>query len=338
MLRGATMKNAANKQASMPKINLNETTKIRVRNVLIAAFNNSHRDSTLDIKDNEPIFSSGYVDSLQWLSFLAGLEKEFNVDISQGFFNTYKKFDSIEEIANVFDSNHKKYFRRNDNLKLAVDPLKVVKFKSKAKSKKLILRPKMTLFWIFFHRILFRILGIKYGKGLQVFGPILLRFSKNGGNIIIGSNVTIFPGVDLKVREEGKIIIHNNVYIDMNVRLLAANNAILEIGDLVRIGRDTSIIAGDNIRIGCETAISANCNIFSSEHRYGAGASVLEQEYDYAPVTIHEQCWIGANVFIKHGSILDSEVIVGTNSLVSGVFPSKGVLMGNPARIIRYRK
>src|SRR4029077_12299599 len=84
--------------------------------------------------------------------------------------------------------------------------------------------------WTAFYRALFRWKGIACGPGLQVLGPLILQIDGDARRIRMGANVTLMPGVHLKNRENGSIVLHDGVKLDPMVRLVAANDAVLELG------------------------------------------------------------------------------------------------------------
>ena len=71
--------------------------------------------------------------------------------------------------------------------------------------------------------------GVHVGRNFKILGVPQLRLLGGRNSIVIGDNVFIKGCIDLRTRESGKIIIHNNVAIDANCRLIAANNAVLQI-------------------------------------------------------------------------------------------------------------
>src|SRR5205814_2022151 len=86
-------------------------------------------------------------------------------------------------------------------------------------------------FWTRLYRAIFALKGISCGPGLHVVGPIVLQLDGDPKNISIGANVTFMPGVHLKIRENGRIVIHDGVKLDTLVTVVAANDAVLEFGE-----------------------------------------------------------------------------------------------------------
>ena len=155
--------------------------------------------------------------------------------------------------------------------------------------------------WTRYYQYLFKKRGIKYGPGLKVSGPLILRLDGDPKNIIIGK-MFIMPMVDLKIRENGKIILHDGVALDTMARLVAAKEGQIELGDEAQIGIGSIINAGDNVIIGCRTLVSGYCTIIASEHNYTGKEPIMEQGYRRAPVYIGADAWLASNVIVRPGS------------------------------------
>lgn len=191
--------------------------------------------------------------------------------------------------------------------------------------------------WTWYYRWLFRRLGVSVGHGLIVRGPILLRLEGDPRLVRIGVNVTLMPGVDLKTRERGRLVLHDGVMLDSGVRLVAANDARVELGADVQVGLGTVINAGADVLVGRGASIAGYCSILASEHRYEGGAPIREQGYSHEPIHIGEGAWIATNVLVARGSRIGAGAVVSARSTVQGVIPAFAVAAGHPARVFRYR-
>ena len=52
------------------------------------------------------------------------------------------------------------------------------------------------------------------------------------------------------------------------------------------------------------------------------------------PITIGEDCWLGANVTVLPGVTIGDRCIIGAGSVVTHDIPSDSIYAGNPARPI----
>ena len=109
---------------------------------------------------------------------------------------------------------------------------------------------------------------------------------------------------------------------------------------------------GTNITIGDGTYINFNCN-FVDDGKIKIGSGVLfgpavtiatvghpinpqMREYMYTdPVTIEDNCWIGAGVVICPGVVIGKNSVIGAGSVVVHSIPENSVAVGNPCQVIR---
>ncbi|MEN8412018.1 DapH/DapD/GlmU-related protein [Acinetobacter bereziniae] len=142
--------------------------------------------------------------------------------------------------------------------------------------------------------------------------PVYIKGSKR---IFIGKKVRIFPNVRLEVHGAGSKI---------------------TIGDNVGIAQNVHITSGSNLTIGKNSTILANVFITNIDHDYTElNVPILEQRNIIKETSIGENCFIGIGAAIQAGTILGKQCVVGTNSVVRGVFPDYCVIVGNPAKIIK---
>lgn len=109
---------------------------------------------------------------------------------------------------------------------------------------------------------------------------------------------------------------------------------------------------GTHIKLGSGCYINVNCNfIDDGEIRIGKkvmfGPAVTiatvghpicpdMREYMYcAPVTIGNNCWIGANCVICPGVTIGDNTVIGAGSVVTKDIPANVVAAGNPCQVIR---
>ena len=109
---------------------------------------------------------------------------------------------------------------------------------------------------------------------------------------------------------------------------------------------------GTHIFIGENTYINCNCT-FLDDGTITIGSGVLFgpsvtvatvghpvwpdfREYMYAtPVTVEDNCWIGAGAVICPGVTIGRNSVIGAGSVVTGDIPENVVAAGNPCRALR---
>lgn len=115
---------------------------------------------------------------------------------------------------------------------------------------------------------------------------------------------------------------------------------VTDYGYYSRIGHDTFInhnaylMDGGGITIGHHCFFGPNCGMYTAVHPLIAEErnAGLEQAL---PITIGDNCWIGADVTILPGVTIGSNVVIGAKSVVTKDIPDNVVAVGNPCRVMR---
>ena len=185
--------------------------------------------------------------------------------------------------------------------------------------------------------LILRLRGVRVGVGLYIEDFPLLRIRGDASNIEIGDNVSIFGRIDLRNRENGRIVIEDGVKIDTCCRLVAAKDATLRLGRLCNIGCHTIFNAGDHIEIGVDVLVAGYCLFQSSSHGTNTNTPISSQEHVRKPISVGDHCWIGAQTQVLMGCSIGENSVVGSNSVVTRSIGSNCISAGSPARLIRYR-
>lgn len=145
----------------------------------------------------------------------------------------------------------------------------------------------------------------------------------------------------------------NDIYIGNKVRIndfttifcVSQNrklpNSKLFIGGGTYIGEYNNIRAsGGIIRIGNNCSISQHISMIASNHGIELGKNISSQKWDEskAGITIDDDVWVGANSVILPGVHIHTGAVVGAGSVVTKDVPANAVVVGNPARVIKYRQ
>lgn len=188
-------------------------------------------------------------------------------------------------------------------------------------------------------KLILIIYGIKVGKKFYCEGVPKLKIRGKAGNITIGDNVSFLGNIDIRNRENGKIIICNNVSIDNDVRLVSANDTVLTIGEGSGIGPFCIFNCGINVTIGKNCLISGHIYIQSSEHNFTKYQLIREQDHSYGKIIIGDDCWLAAEVMIAKNVKLGDGCIVGAKSFLRNVeYGDNSIIVGIPSKKIGERK
>ena len=162
---------------------------------------------------------------------------------------------------------------------------------------------------------------LKYlGKGTIIYNNVIIR---KGENIEIGEKCFILPQTVLSTT-------------------LSDNNTApqLIINDGVWIGQGCHITASNSVIIGKESLLGKYITITDNSH-----GSITDGESTIAPyhrpvtskgpVIIGEKVWIGDKAIILPDVKIGDSAIIGAGAVVTKDVPSRTVVAGNPARIIK---
>uniref|UniRef100_UPI00404A7FB2 acyltransferase n=1 Tax=Flavobacterium sp. TaxID=239 RepID=UPI00404A7FB2 len=130
-------------------------------------------------------------------------------------------------------------------------------------------------------------------------------------NVIFSKNALIEPNNRLIGSE--KITIGSNFYINVGCHILG------------------EVTIGDNVLIGPKTVI------WGRDHGIKKDVIMNQQPHKNVPIFIGNDVWIGANVTILKGITIANGAVVGAGSVVTKDVPENAIVVGNPARIVKYR-
>ncbi|QQL45073.1 sugar O-acetyltransferase [Sulfuriroseicoccus oceanibius] len=132
----------------------------------------------------------------------------------------------------------------------------------------------------------------------------------------------------------------DSAYIDVPFYCDYGKN--ISIGDHVYIGLNCTFVDNHKITIGNNTLIASGVDIATATHPVSAKERIIDDpartnKYRTmsAPVTIGNNCWIGANATIVPGVTIGDNTTIGAGSVVIKDIPANSLAAGNPCRVIR---
>ncbi len=201
----------------------------------------------------------------------------------------------------------------------------------------LITNKKIWILYSYLIKLILRIYGINVGKSFYIEGTPELKIKGKASNISLGNNICIYGNIDLRNRENGKIIIEDNVKLDSNVRIVSARQGTIRIGQDSAIGPNTIINGGGNVIIGKKVIFAKNISINANDHNYAKFKNISDQGFIYKDVVIEDDVWLGANVCINKGVIVRKGSIVGANAVVTKDTEPYSINVGIPSKKISER-
>ena len=115
---------------------------------------------------------------------------------------------------------------------------------------------------------------------------------------------------------------HKNIFLGSNIYLV---DALLNAGD-----KEGKIIIEDNVFFG------HGVKILARGHDYKLINIDRQKSVIEAPIVIKKGAWVGSGAIVLKGVTLGEHCVVGAGSIVTKDIPPKAVVVGNPAKIIKY--
>lgn len=119
----------------------------------------------------------------------------------------------------------------------------------------------------------------------------------------------------------------------------------VEIGERTFLNRNCQIMDNHFVKIGKQVLIAPNVQILTASHPIRADERCVYPYPDApeqmnfvnkaAPITIGDNCWIGAGAIILPGVTIGDRTTIGAGSVVTKDIPSDCVAAGNPARVVK---
>ena len=115
---------------------------------------------------------------------------------------------------------------------------------------------------------------------------------------------------------------HENIFLGSNIFLV-----------------DTLINAGDeegSVRIDDYVFFGHGVKILARGHDYHVSNKDRQEKIIEKPIHIKEGAWVSSGAIILGGVIIGKNAVVGAGSVVTKDVPDKGIVVGNPAKLIKY--
>ncbi len=141
--------------------------------------------------------------------------------------------------------------------------------------------------------------------------------------VIIHNNCT-FGGIEFK----GKATIEPYCRLSGDPIITVGNNFYMNADCHIQ----GEISFGDDVMIGPKTII------WGRNHGVLKERPMRKQPHIKDPILIGDDVWIGANVTILKGITIGNGAVIGAGSVVVKDVPEYAIVVGNPAKIIKYRE
>ena len=95
-------------------------------------------------------------------------------------------------------------------------------------------------------------------------------------------------------------------------------------------------IKGD-ITIGDDVLLGPAVVMWGRDHMFEPDRLIRHQGHRTEPIVVGDDVWIAARAVVLRGVRIGSGAVVGAGSVVTRDVPEGAIVVGNPARVIRYR-
>jgi len=179
-------------------------------------------------------------------------------------------------------------------------------------------------------------LGIKINLNANISKIPFIKIKGNPKNIIIGK-VNILGKIDLRNRENGRIIIEDNCKIEDGCKFVSAREGVIKIGKGTIVTMGAIINGGGSVLIGENCILGPRIIINANEHVFKKGELIKNQGFIHKDIIIGDDCWFGGNVVVNKGVNIKNGSVVGALSLINQDTEENSINVGIPARKIAIR-
>ncbi len=160
-----------------------------------------------------------------------------------------------------------------------------------------------------------------FGDRSMISFPTAVVFGE--GRIAIGSQTAIGPYASLSA--------------GMPMHAEARGAPIIKIGDRCVLGKGIGIVGHERIDIGDDIWTGHYVYITDQNHGYeDLDLPIGTQMWRNEPVSIGSGSWLGHGSIVLPGANIGRHVVVGAGAIVTGDVPDNAVVVGAPARVVRY--
>ena len=186
------------------------------------------------------------------------------------------------------------------------------------------------------------IIRVKFRKRIRldgflwVEGTILLKLeSTKKPSLYIGKNCKFLGSVELRTRDGAMLVIGNEVNIDGPARFVAAGkNSFIRISDRCKFTPYSIVNGGGNVEIGSGSVFGPRFTLNANQHIFSTGRRIIESGFEHIDISIGENVWSGSDVSVIPGARIDSDAVLGANSVVNSSIERGEIFAGSPARKI----
>ena len=146
-------------------------------------------------------------------------------------------------------------------------------------------------------------------------------------DVVIEPGAIIKPGVKLRTFD-GSIHISSGAILERNVYISAVDGGRIIIGKNVFINDSCKIVIRKKVEIGNGTLFGPGVYIYDHDHVFST-EGVDPSTFKTSPISIGNNCWIGARAILLRGCQIGENAVVGAGAIVKQIVPQCSLLVSN---------
>lgn len=159
---------------------------------------------------------------------------------------------------------------------------------------------------------------LRLGKRVYIGDRVTMYNTPTGQFIQLDDDVRLYADIVMETLEGGSITLGEGTHVQPRCQFVSGMTPIV---------------------IGKRCEIAPACAFYSFDHAFDSDMPVRNQGLrSRGPVVIHDDVWLGYGAVVLTGVTIGSGAVIGANAVVTRDVPPLAVAVGNPARIVRYRK
>lgn len=160
-----------------------------------------------------------------------------------------------------------------------------------------------------------------------------LRIQSRRARIEFDEPVYFGPGCAFTVAPGASLVAGPRVHLRRGCVVEVNGNGRVQIGPDSQFTYNCVIQCTTSITIGARCTVAAGALLVDGNHRFrDVDKPVREQGYDFRPLVIGDDVWIGAGAVVM--ADVGKRAVVGANAVVTEPVPAYSVVGGVPARVI----
>ncbi|HEV2999182.1 MAG TPA: acyltransferase [Solirubrobacteraceae bacterium] len=172
-------------------------------------------------------------------------------------------------------------------------------------------------------------------------GPLLMSalrkrwivFRHPHAEIRFGRHVYLGPGFSLHMPERGTFVAGDGVEFRRDFRAEIAGDGRIAIGAGSVFTYSVLMQCTTSIDVGERCVFAQGVIVVDGQHRFrDLGQAMLEQGYDFTPIAVGDDAFVGAKAAVMAG--VGERAVVGANAVVTRPVPAYAVAVGAPARVV----